>query len=85
MKDTTLLEVMARWSVTGEIEVQLAEKYLGDNEWGKAVIILKRALAKGGLDDISYAYLLLADAHSKLDQIDLAENYYYRALASVLK
>lgn len=60
IKCISILEVLFRASNSGNVDVQLGEMYLEKHLWGMAVIKLERGVSRGGVDDLSYAYVLLS-------------------------
>lgn len=81
IKCISILEVLSRASNSGNVDVQLGEMYLQKHLWGMAVIKLERGVSRGGVDDLSYAYMLLSKGYAKLDKDKIFWSYYLKAPA----
>lgn len=79
MEQTKLLEFISRVMQSGDIEVQLAERYLFEHCWGKAVMTLERAVSRNTLEDRQHAYLLLSNAYNKLGKEKRAQEWWDKA------
>ena len=62
-----MLDLLSVKSNNGEIAVNLAERYLAENEWGLAKKALEDGLLKGGISDIDGAIYLLTEICDRLD------------------
>lgn len=58
------MQVVEKQSASGEIAVKLADWYLEHNEWGRALQLLEKGIAKGSLSDPQYAQDLLARSYA---------------------
>ncbi|PLW69908.1 hypothetical protein DWB85_17165 [Seongchinamella sediminis] len=61
-----MLQFLCRKSISGDIDVNLAMRHLASHEWGRARVILERALAKGRLSEPEQARILLQEARDRL-------------------
>jgi len=61
-----MLELLAIKCRSGDAYVSLANRYLHNNEWGKASIAIERGPEKGDLDDPESVLKLLSDVNSRL-------------------
>ncbi len=66
-----------RTASTGSVELRLAKKYLEADEWGNAVIAVKKALKHIEAD--GNAYWILGHAHLKQGQVKLALSAFEQA------
>lgn len=79
MEITSILLDCARRSTEGTMDLKLAEYYLKDDEWSKAVAAIENALKKANTDKTGGGYLLLGQAYLKLGQITRARSAFNRA------
>lgn len=79
MKVPGILFDCARRSSTDSLDLVLAEQFLKDDEWGKAVKSIQRALKKTNADKAGKAFMLLGHAYLKQDQVKLARAAFVKA------
>jgi tetratricopeptide (TPR) repeat protein len=72
----------AELAATGNLYLQLAQIHVLDEEWEKAVAVLRKALAKGGLTEPGQAQLLLGIAYYNEHQLTEARSWFARAQQS---
>lgn len=58
-----ILAEAAKKSDTGKLYLQLGRQQLRDAEWDAAAASVRRGIAKGGIDKVGNAYLLLGSIH----------------------
>jgi tetratricopeptide (TPR) repeat protein len=72
----------AEIAATGSLYLHLAQLHVLDEEWEKAVAVLQKALAKGGLSEPGLAQLMLGIAYYNGHQLAEARSWFSRAQQS---
>jgi tetratricopeptide (TPR) repeat protein len=81
-KSLTPLGRAADMSNSGDLYVRMGEVQVQLNEWGQAAESLSRGISKGGLQDASYAQLMLGIAYYNDKKLTQAENSFKKARSS---
>jgi len=72
----------AQHSSDGAMFLRLGQAHAEREEWSQAAGALRKALEKGGLDDVGSAHLLLGVASFNQEQFDTASTHFGRAARS---
>lgn len=61
-----MLDLLCRKSSCGDLDVNLARRYLAFDEWGQARLALERGLSKGRFSEPEQARLLLQEVRDRM-------------------
>lgn len=66
-------------SSSGSLDILLAEQYLKENEWGKAIQLTQKALKTLKSDRVGNAFLILGHSYLRQGQVNRAKSAFLKA------